>query len=57
MDKGFTQTVDCKSIVGEKAFTNVLYPRSCFISIIIYIFQDLKRNDAKTAARGKFSRM
>ena len=27
------------------------------IIIIIYIFQDLKRNDAKTAARGKFSRM
>ena len=27
------------------------------IIIIIYIFQDLKRNDAKTGARGKFSRL
>ena len=61
--KGFTQIVECKSVMGEKAFTNVINPCSssipsiCVLSVPlfnIYIFQDLKRNDAKTAAWRKF---
>ena len=60
--KGFTRTVECKNL-GEKAFTNVINPCSssipsiCVLSVPlfnIYIFQDLKRNDAKTAAWRKF---
>ena len=39
MEKGFTQTVDCKSTdskseIGEKAFMNVLNPRSSSIRSI-----------------------
>ena len=40
MENGFTQTVDCKSKMGERAFTNILNPRSssipsiCVLSVI-----------------------